>query len=417
MFEIEISQVTEITNLQLRKIAMRVVNIQRLAMEKALAHYTDPSNYAISADPTSSEQIFLSRFQQLSWMQQQATITQVMTSVKASPAERVNVYADLAQIDLHSPTSVETQVNTLRLSEKFHLPLTQLISFENLNNRIQPERPSEDELSRELMTTQLELRVHRVKCIKMMSQASFDADPDRLDLAGYTIDPRGNFQLTRQLSLETAFRAGVQKNYTSPKPFAQFNLPKGISCPKSYFITLVMSESSEQGNIDSFVKDLYQAVTKVVTATISEAVGVSLKPVPELLESTIGEVVGWVVRELFNTTLGALSDSIFPPQTVRVDVLSLDERSVGAKTNCPEDKVQFSAQGGQYWVWYDWQLTNHSSDSTDNLFTDIPPKVFPKFHHLGVSEHTPEKNVAPNTHRERTWWGSWANKLLKLSGS
>jgi hypothetical protein len=117
MSEIKVSQVTEIENLELREIAMRVVNTMQLAAEKATAHQAEPATYPISSDPNSFEQLFQSRFQQLRPEQQQAAIAKVMVAIKAPEAERVRVYGDLAKVDLGSEIAVEKQIENLSLSD------------------------------------------------------------------------------------------------------------------------------------------------------------------------------------------------------------------------------------------------------------------------------------------------------------
>jgi hypothetical protein len=351
MSEIKVSQVTEIENLELREIAMRVVNTMQLAAEKATAHQAEPATYPISSDPNSFEQLFQSRFQQLRPEQQQAAIAKVMVAIKAPEAERVRVYGDLAKVDLGSEIAVEKQIENLSLSDSLRFLPSETNS---------PLQLADEVLSRAAsgLTHTLELRIHRVKCFE-------DTDEwgrDEISLGGSTLDESGNTEKISDFEVGK-FKRGREVNYSPPRIFTTFDLLKspGVQYPRSYFATFVLAEIDWGGFgeflnklLDKIKEEVIKALTPLATAlgtTIGAMIGSGIPILGTAIGAAIGAIIGWAVGKIFEWLKSLWRDDIFAPITLRADVLSLN-----ASWQSSQGEVQWKDFGGEYHLWYDWSI-------------------------------------------------------------
>lgn len=121
--------------------------------------------------------------------------------------------------------------------------------------------------------------------------------------------------------------------------------------PKSYFVTLVLSEADAGGGLTAFLNSLAQKVKEKVIAAIIK-VGASEGPIGAI----IGIAVSFVVGKVFDLIKNIWSDDIFKPMTASVNIASLNARWPGGKTDSPEAIATFKGHGGHYQVTYDWRM-------------------------------------------------------------
>ncbi len=350
MSEIKVSQVTEIENSELSKIAMRVFNTMQLAAEKATAHQAEPATYPISSDPNSFEQLFQSRFQQLRPEQQQAAIGKVMVAIKAPSAERVRVYGDLAKVDLSSETAVEKQIENLSLSDSLRFLQSETNS---------PLQFADEVLSRAAsgLTHTLELRIHQVKCFEDTNEWG----KDDISLGGSTIDESGNTEKISDFGVGK-FKRGTEVNYSPPRILKTFDLLKspGVQYPRSYFTTLVLAEIDWGGFgeflnklLEKIKEEVIKALTPLATAlgtTIGAMIASGIPILGTAIGAAIGAIIGWAVGKILEWLKSLWGDDIFPPITLRADIPSLDARSSQG------GEVRFTGFGGEYRLYYDWRI-------------------------------------------------------------
>ncbi len=345
MSEIKFSQVTDIDNPELRELAMNVVKTMQLAVEKATAHKADPSSYPIAADPDSFEQLFLSRFEQLRPEQQEAGIKNVMSSIKAPPADRIRLYGDLAKVDLRSAEAVETQAAK---------------TFPDLLKAMQNEKnssePSTEQSLRSTSAASLEIRVRQVKCIKLTKGLG----KDEIDLGGSTIDERGDIRKVPAFRVDE-FKSGGEKSYNPPRIFATFDLLKtpSVKFPRSYFATFVLAEIDAGGGLSEFLDKLIDKIKDAVIAyltpiamslgmTIGALFGSGVPILGTIIGAAIGAAVGFVIAKIVQLLKDWWKDDIFTPVTVEIVVPSSD-----ASFQTPLSMALFEKFGGKYELWYD----------------------------------------------------------------
>ncbi len=112
---LQVARIEKIENPDLKAIADRVINVQKLAMHRAVANLADPKRYPLPADHKSFENIFARRLQQVPEARRQAAIAKVMPLLKGAPAERQKVHGELAAIDLTNIQSVAAQAHAVKL--------------------------------------------------------------------------------------------------------------------------------------------------------------------------------------------------------------------------------------------------------------------------------------------------------------
>jgi hypothetical protein len=367
MADITISQITELQDPKLRAIVNRVFLMTRMAAEKAVAHASEPTNFPIAADPKSFEQIFLSRFKKVAVEKQQAAVLEVMPLVKASVAARTRIYGDLAKVNIHQATSVETQASALPLPAKLKLPPDHLKSVTNLHGQIYgpgviiPAGPAEasskngDVSTLQATTNKLEFRVHKVICVDETNGfLGTEAGNDEIGLGCTSIDETGDVQKTSPFTVGNNFDDGEQKVYSPPRQLHWFNLLEGNKFPKSYFVTMILAEK-DMGDLGDYVIDLMNKVKPKVKEELTKA-GVAATESGPIVSLIIAAAVNFVVDKVFQYLAKLIGDDVFKPVTASISVQSLTQRFTGNKTDSPDGVATFKGYGGEYKIVYDWRL-------------------------------------------------------------
>jgi hypothetical protein len=346
------SQVAELPDPKLQKIAERIALEAELAVEKVAVSFTQPTEYPLTSDAKSIERILESRFNILPQATKQAAAARAINRINAPAAERAARYGDLAGVDLTNSVAIDTQVQALLFPEDLKLPPDHPIIIFNL--RRQERVPAV--LLRQQATNKLELRIHRVKCLDETDGfLGSEAGDDEIYLGGTNVDESGDAEKIDPFLVRDDFDDGEEQTYLPPKQFTSFDLTEGTDFPKSYFVTLVLAEVDNGGLPEVLHKLLMwvkEKVTTALTTAIGGAIGASGGPIGAAIGAAVGAAVGLIIdfiKEIWE-------DDAFEPATLRVDIPSLDARWPGDMTDSPEGVITYRGHGGEYQVTYDWRI-------------------------------------------------------------
>ena len=363
MPDITDSQVMELADAKLKRVAKRVLYTFQVAGEKAVAHHADPAKYPLPADSNSAEHLFLARFRELKPGQQQAAVARVMASVKAPEAERNARFGALARVNLKLPTSVEAQTRALEFPAALKFPANHLMSLTNLHGHILG--PVLDGtvlagLAPQQSIDKLECRIHQVKCVDETNPEG--GGDDDIELSGTSVDENGSTHKVARFEVGD-FGDGDVKNYSPARQFTWFNLLEGgigvTSWPKRYFVTLVLAEV-DWGGLGDFVHKLLKKLKEEIKDALKDAllvgVGIGVGSLAGPIGAAVGAALGWVLGKLFDWIRDWLNDEVFAPCTITCDISSLAFRWPGNSKNSPQRTVRFRGYGGTYTLTYDWRV-------------------------------------------------------------
>ncbi|WP_406120508.1 hypothetical protein OIE52_50520 [Streptomyces canus] len=341
------SVVTGIPSAKVLAVAERVVREFQLAAEKVAAHHNEPAKYPMPAGSTAMEHLMASRFKALPEAARKKAADRVVADLKNVPS-RAKKLDDLAKVDLRSTTTVEAQVKKLPFPAKLRFPVDELrkaapVAEASVTESVDPE----DAAVAVVPLRQVELRLHRVKCLEETNEFF----KDEIGLGGTAIDESGDVEKISTFKVRSFHTGGVQ-TYTPPRRLVRFSLTEGpVKFPKTYFVALVLAEL-DQGGFSDFVNRLYLKVRDAVAEAVGTAVGA---PLPFPIDDVIRKVVIFVVKKVFDIFRTIWQDDIFQPFTVETTIPSLTSRWAG-RTDSTERVVTFTGHGGRYQLVYDWRM-------------------------------------------------------------
>ena len=400
------SQVTELQDPQLRAIGERLVQTVKLAAEKAVAHEAEPNVYPLPSDPNALEHILLGRFRQLSPDKRQAALPTVMTSVRAAPSQRAQVYRDLANVNLQAATAVETQVAGRPAPVQFSPEYAGRFVATGLSG---PPIKIPGAGS-------LDLRLHLLRCIEETSEPGADS----ISLAGTTIDAVGQTAPIASFGVGE-FHSGNNHDFLPSRTFAQFDLEAStatingqqvkVTFPKSFFVTVVLAERDE-GGLSQFMQQLLdrlqseatKALTTALGAAIGAAIGSGAPLVGTLIGTAVGAMVGWAVGEIFDWFKDVWKDDIFQPVTLSIEIPDRFARWPGGANVSPEGFIYWKGHGGEYHLHYHWRIRDSQSDKGDALTTTSVAIAAWGANRLDIFGRSLEDDVAHRAY-DSGWYG------------
>ncbi|WP_460671139.1 hypothetical protein [Larkinella ripae] len=343
--EITMSQGAELTDPKLRAIAQRIIREAELAIEKVAANHTQAKKYPIDAKPGSFESALKARFDSMPQAKKQVASTKAIERLKAPAVVRAKHFGDLATVDLSSTQSVDEQVRAIDFPDALAFTAREVANFTQKQENGQPAAAATS------TTDKLEFRIHKVKCLDETSDfLGGESGDDEVDCTYIAVDEDGEVKKGTSFRVRSDFDDGEQQVYSPPRRLTYFNLQEGKAFPKTYYVTLILSEA-DMGGISDFTNKLLDLIeTKVKAAIIAAGF-----PVGGLLGAVIGAAVGYIVSRVFDLIINIWSDDPFTPKPVSVTIPSLTARWSGS-TNSPDMILTFSGYGGTYQVTCDWQL-------------------------------------------------------------
>lgn len=345
MSEIKMSQVMELNDPKLLKIATRIIREVELAAEKVAVNFTQKARYPISADADSFENVLKSRFETLPAAAKQKASAKASASIASASNLRSRRFGDLAGIKLDTATSIDSQVKAIAFPPALKFTPAEIA---NINNVFAVEAVS---ASATPVTSKLALRIHRVKCVDETGNWLQErAGDDEIDLGGTSVDETGDTGKISKFRVNSSFDDGEVTTYNPPRQFTFFNLTEGNTFPKSYIVTLVLSEA-DMGGFPEFINKLFDLVKAKVKKAIEDA-GLVFGAV---MGAVLARVIGYVVDRICTLIIDIWNDDVFTPLSVSISIPSLSTRWNG-RTDSPEQILRFKGHGGEYHLTYDWQL-------------------------------------------------------------
>jgi hypothetical protein len=335
-------------------------------MEKAVAHYKDPSNYPLSDDPRSLESVFLRRFKYLPEWKREIAVKKTMDwLVNDRTGTRDRYYRRFADFDLRSPRPLESQIGNRRLTEglDFSRSIGAVVRDERLprpyrlGSRFDLEALVRyDDSDAEEVTNKLEFRIHKVKCWDETDGfLGTEAGTDEIKMGGNTTDATGTTRPLSAFRVEKEFEDGVVKHYPTPKVLVDFDLSQGEEWPKTYFVMLVLAEE-DMGGLGDFLSELLDSVASAVANAIAEGIGLTVSALAGAIAAAIIlAVVYFIVLGIFELIKTIWEDDVFEPFLQDIEVPSYNLRWAGY-TESPQAQAEFIGHGGKYGVYYSWRI-------------------------------------------------------------
>ncbi|NIJ52868.1 hypothetical protein [Dyadobacter arcticus] len=346
MSEITMSQVLELNDPKLLKIANRIVREAELAAEKVAANFTQAAKFPVSTNANTFENVLKSRFAALPDDVKKGAAAKATATINASSVARAKHFGELASVNLGSERSIDDQVKAIAFPAALKLSATEITNIKKLYGVAAVAAAGAAPT-----TNKLELRIHSVKCVDETGSSWAEKfGDDEIDLGGTSIDETGDTNKITKFRVSSSFDDGETTKYNPPRQFTFFNLLEGNTFPKNYIVTLVLSEA-DMGGFPEYINRLFELVKeKVKAALIAAGLG---------LGATIGAALAYVIGYIVDRICGILSrawnDDVFPPLSAKIKIPSLSTRWNG-KTDSPEQVIRFRGHGGEYHLTYDWRL-------------------------------------------------------------
>lgn len=347
MASIVVSEVTDIADARVRKIAVRLLREFELSAEKVACNHADPVRWPLSTDTNAFENLLAARFRTLPASLKQVSATKAMARMTAAPAVRAARFLDLSAVNLTITRAIEVQVRDLPFPIDLKLPPNYL---RDLLNKPKPQPPAIPPMN------QLEFRIHRVKCVDETDGfLGSEAGSDEISIGGTTVDETGDVEKAALFKVGSFGSDGSTKTLSPPKVLATFDMREAPLFPATYFVTLVLAEV-DMGGISDFVNGLLNKVKERVISALTTAAGAAIGATAGPLGALVGAAIGFIVGEIFNILKTTWEDDIFKPRTVQIDIPSLSHRFAADATDSPEGTTTFSGHGGRYEVTWDWRI-------------------------------------------------------------
>ncbi|WP_457226416.1 hypothetical protein [Nocardia gipuzkoensis] len=330
-----------------------------LAAERVAAHHGNRRDYPLPTQPGTVEALLDARFRSLPQPTRELASQRALIRLRAPTVVRTRRFGDLAKVDLHAPTAVEVQAAAIPLPAAARFSDADLARLgkngvATLVSGLMPQQP----------VNTLELRVHRVTCVDETDGLFWsEAGEDEIYLGGTRVDAAGASSKVDPFKVDDFAEDGDEKRYSPPRVFTAFPIEEG-AFPKSYFVTLVLSEA-DNGGFSEFIDDLLDKIRSKIATEIAKAAGGAIGgaiggslggAVGGILGAVIGAAVGYALGKAIDALRDAWEDDFFKPVTVSATMTSHDDRWPGGQTDSPQGWIAWRGHGGKYELVYDWRL-------------------------------------------------------------
>ncbi len=208
------------------------------------------------------------------------------------------------------------------------------------------------------MSTQLNLRVHKVTCTDETGGAFAEKfGHDEIFLGGFSMDAFASVTKINPIAISSSFDDGEEKKYNPPRIIATFRWGANVNKPRLYAVGFLLM-AKNHGKMADAVTILYNKVleesgkhkAESTDATAQDS-AVATEPPPPIWPQ-----IKTVVQEFVKSNMiGKLGDKIFPFKEASVTIENASHTWNG-KTSSPLAMIQFSGNDGIYQITYDWEL-------------------------------------------------------------
>lgn len=399
------SQVTEISDPQLRQIRDEIYLTVVLAAAKAVGHLNDPEAFPMPRHRNSLEHVLLNRLKQRPAFQQQRAAAQMERVLHATGRRRKRMLGEFAQVDLKRDTPVADQVDALQLSRRLtpealasarvHGPL---FVGHDAPVQVEPEVEADEDGVRkmkgelkihhfrqpmgELIVVDkpeapdvikpwrtLRLRVLRTRCEDETDGfLGSEAGDDEMILGGHIVDATGDTKKAGILHLGHAFDDGDDVTYDPPLIFGSYDLQEDatmavngqavkVGWPRTYYAVVVLAEE-DMGGFPDFLTHLSTLLIPAIKEKVTEALvaaGASLAGgIGAAIGAALGAIFGELVDAIFGLLVSIWEDDTFVPLTL-AQTLPFPMPPWGQATS-PKAHLWWKGHGGHYKLWFDWEM-------------------------------------------------------------
>lgn len=327
-----------------------------LAFEKAVVHHTDSRKYPLPDNPKAIESVLARRLSLLPPERRGAAVSVMMPQVM-SPS-RESKYGPLAKVDLQAAVPLFQQARSIALPE-VRLTAADLKRFAPGSRRVKTIRAAGHALaSTPAEVNNLQLVIHRVKCVEDTSEAK----KDEISIGGVMT----NFATAATTEVPPLdmgrFKKGTVKKFSNPVKFQSFNLREGSQFPKSYLAVLAASEI-DFGGFEDFLTKLLDGIADEINVIVgiivsSISAGAAAGSIVPAVGTIAGLIAGAVFGILFAFLRKAFKDETFLPQTVTpVTIDSLTDRFPAGALESEKEVLVFLGFAGHYEVTVSWRLS------------------------------------------------------------
>ena len=208
-----------------------------------------------------------------------------------------------------------------------------------------------------MSSQQVLLQLQRVKCLDETGGSWAEhMGNDEIALGGVGIDASGNTVKLAPFTVYANFDDGETKEYSPPKTLMTLNVPSEGTFPKTVAATLILTEV-DSDDVAGYVEDAFNEVSGKMQERKQEMMNAGASPydvdwsdVPEPVKKGI---VDWLVSKI-----PGLSDDVFPPIEIGLDVTSSDHYWGDGTKLSPEETINFHGHDGSYYLTYFWEIQN-----------------------------------------------------------
>lgn len=245
-------------NEKIKVISKRLDDMVMISIEKAAAHFEDPSAYPITTDNKSIERAFYNLLEALPRLKRNRVIDKINETLKAGTDKRINLYGDLANVNFRSAVAISEQVREFLVPQNMKITEAEtaivLESVKSKNIKRAVPQPGVD-----VSASKLSLVLDTITCIN-----PDDIRKDEISLAGFILDPLAN-----KIDIVQFSAGDFKKGDVVPlnRELAQVNIAGNF--PESYVSSLFIIESDLISNPET--TDKIKAVMAAVGYTIAIA--------------------------------------------------------------------------------------------------------------------------------------------------
>lgn len=214
------------------------------------------------------------------------------------------------------------------------------------------------------MTKYLQLRVHRLRCVReTQNRQNFmgiplEIDPDSIDVQALVVDGgEGVVAQGPTVFLGNKYRDGREERFSPPKVLAEIPVRDDDVFPRRVKVSLNMAEKDDGGGFDELMSKVATTLAGELTKTVRNQFGseVTSSEIYGEVENTAVKFLQAVLHEI-GKALG-LGDDPFVPVDISVQLASAT-----ADVSSAEQQVRFREPNpvhkGEFLLTYSWGLVN-----------------------------------------------------------
>ena len=248
----------------------RMSNTIILAFEKVVAHHENPSAYPLPADGKSLERALHNLFEKMPLIKRKKLIDKIDLTLKAGSAKRVQIYGDLAGIDLKSPEPIAEQVKALPLPASLKLAEDEITEIQIYADGLKTGYMKKNGKASSIAAANLRQGTNNATKVgffldELTCSKTDDIRKDEINLAAFGVDSLGN-SINLPPSFVGKFKKGESHSFGNQNRLFDFDLVDAVF-PKTFAAGFFIVEKDLIRNSD-FMDALLLAI-EVIAASLA----------------------------------------------------------------------------------------------------------------------------------------------------